>query len=318
MTNDFAQLDFQVATDYMRVRWKAFLHDIAAVIAGRPRDLIPFEEVREKLCIYDQRDIGLQSVPVKKIVGSVDRYRDFDRSFLPTQSHTEDRWKGIDLAHLRHVELPPVKLYKVGDVYFVRDGHHRVSVAREKGAEFIDAEVIESRARVPITPDLTAGDLEIAGEYVTFLERTGLDRLRPDQRIEFSEPGGYEDLWEHILVHRYYLGLEHQQEISQDEAVKSWYDTLYLPVVEVIRRRHILADFPGRTEADLYLWIMDHRHYLHERYGRDVGAEAASEDFAEQFSRRLVKRVARRMRRTSHALAPTEDRAEAKEAKEEE
>ena len=307
MTNDLASLDFQVATDYMLARWKAFLHDIAAVIAGRPRDLISFEEVREKLCAYDQRDMGLQSVPVKQIVGSVDRYRDFDRSFLPTQSHTEGKWKGIDLAHLRHVELPPVTLYKVGDIYFVRDGHHRVSVAREKGAEFIDAEVIEAQARVPIAPDLTASDLEIAGEYTTFLERTGLDRLRPEQHIEFSEPGGYEDLWEHIRVHRYYLGLERQQAVSLDEAVTSWYDMLYRPVVEVIRQRHILADFPGRTEADLYLWIMDHRHHLSEHYGQDVGAEAAGEDFAEQFSQRLTKKMARRMRHVVQAWASAEE-----------
>jgi len=308
MTDDsFSYVEAQVTTDYTRARLKAFFHDVVVIVAGRPRDLLSFEQVRQTLHAYCQRDAGLRTVPVKQIVGSVDRYRDFARSFLPTQSHTEDKWKGIDRARLQDVELPPIQLYKVGGVYFVRDGHHRVSVAREKGAEFIDAEVIECQARVPVTPDLSASDLEIAGEYTTFLERTGLDRLRPDQRIEFSEPGGYEALWEHIVVHRYYLGVENQRELSLDEAVMSWYDTLYTPIVQVIDQRDILADFPGRTEADLYLWIMDHRHYLRERYGQDVGAETASEDFAEQFSPRLTRKLARGVRRAVRPLTTPDD-----------
>ncbi len=306
MTDTIPQIEAQVAADYALARWKAFFHDVAAIIAGRPRDLISFEEVRHKLHVQSQHYIGHQTVPIQQIVGSVDRYRDFDRTFLPTQSHTEDKWKGIDRARLQDVELPPVQLYQVGDVYFVRDGHHRVSVAREKGAEFIDAEVIACQARVPITPDLTARDLEIAGEYAGFLERTGLDRLRPDQQIAFSEPGGYAALWEHILVHRYYLGVENQREVPLDEAVTSWYDTLYQPIVQVIRERGILADFPGRTEADLYLWIMDHRHYLRERYGQDVGAEAASQDFAAQFSPRLTRKLRRGIKRAARPR-PTPD-----------
>jgi len=313
MIEPSSRIEAQVTTDYTRVRWKAFFHDVAAVIAGRPRDLLSFQEVRQKLHAYAQRDIGYQAVPVKQIVGSVNRYRDFDRTFLPTQSHTEGKWKGIDRARLQDIDLPPVKLYKVGDVYFVRDGHHRVSVAREKGVAFVDAEVVECQARVPVTLDLTASDLEIAGEYTTFLERTGLDRLCPDQHVEFSEPGGYEALWEHILVHRYYLGVENQRELSLDEAVTSWYDTLYGPIVQVIRQRNILADFPNRTEADLYLWIMDHRHYLRERYGQDVGAEAASEDFAEQFSPRLTKKLARGIKRAVQTLASSENHAETKD-----
>lgn len=306
MTPDAPSLETQIAADYLVARWKAFLHEVAAVIAGRPRDLLSFEEVRAKLHAHDQRDLGLQVVPLAQIAGSVDRYRDFDRSFLPTQGHTEGKWKGVDRARRRSIELPPVKLYRMGDVYFVRDGHHRVSVARETGAEFIDAEVIEVQARVPLTPNLTAHELELAGEYAVFLERTRLDRLRPDQRIEFTAPGGYADLWEHIQVHRYYLGLEQGRDISLEEAVTSWYDALYLPVVEVIRRRNILADFPGRTEADLYRWIMDHRHYLRERCQQDVDVETAGADFAQQFSRRLPKRVARRVRRLAQALKLTE------------
>ncbi len=285
-----------VDADFSRARLKAFFADVAAILSRRPNALLTFDEVRDKLHIRQQIYRGVRAVPVAKIVGTVNRYADFDRHFLPTQSHTQDRWKSIDRAHYQAVNLPPVVLYQIGDAYFVRDGHHRVSVARQQGVEFIDAEVIECQARVPIAPDLRPDDLIIKGEYTDFLERTGLDRLRPDQHVEFSIPGNYQALLKHIAVHHYFLGLERDAEVSWEEAVCSWYDNLYLPIVEAIRAQNVLAEFPGRTEADLYLWIMDHRHYLSERYGEAVEPEEAAADFAAHFSQRLVKRVIREVR----------------------
>jgi len=158
---------------------------------------------------------GLQTVPVKNIVGSVDRYRDFDSAFLPAQTHTASRWKAINRFFNGNEELPPVKLYQVGDVYFVLDGNHRVSVAREHSVEFIDAEVIEVHSRVPLTPDVNADDLEILGEYKEFLERTQLDKLRPEQNIRFTIAGGYDQLIEHIAVHRYFMGIDEQRDIAK-------------------------------------------------------------------------------------------------------
>jgi hypothetical protein len=187
--------------------------------------------------------------------------------------------------------LPPVKLYKIGEAYFVLDGNHRVSVARERGVEFVDAEVTEAETRVPVTAELDAADLEIKEEYARFLERTRLDELRPDQRVEFTIAGGYDRLLEHIAVHRYFMGLEQERFISEDEAVCDWYDNLYLSLVRIIREKDVLADFPGRTEADLYLWIMDHQHYLRERFGSGVEMEQAAEHFADHYTTRLFKRI---------------------------
>lgn len=303
-------------SDFTRARTKAFFHTILDRLAGRERRLLPFKEVADKLRIGGAVYRGVQPVPVKNIIGSVGRYHDFDAAFLPTQDHTAWRWKSINRAFYQEVDLPPVKLYKVGDAYFVLDGNHRVSVAREHNVEFIDAEVIECHARVPVTADLQAGDLEILGEYAGFLERTHLDRLRPDQAIRFTIAGGYEALLEHIAVHRYFMGLEQQREIPEDEAVTHWYDTVYLPIVQLIREQNILADFPGRTEADLYLWIMDHLHYLRETVGQDVSAAQAAQEFVEEYGEQPMRKLKRSVEKVLDVLGEAIVTSEADSAEE--
>lgn len=286
----------QTETDFSRARFKAFLHEITAMIWRRPSELVSFDEVKRSLKTFGEYYRGVQTVPVEKIIGSATlRYHDFDRAFLPTQSITKSRWRRVDEAYLRDIDLPPVQLYQVGEVYFVRDGHHRVSVAREKGQEFIEAEVIEVKTRVPLTPNLVAADLETVGEYADFIEKTGIDRLHPEHAIRFSEPCGYARLIEHIAVHRYFLGIERQRAIKWEEAVTSWYNNLYTPVVRAIREHDILKDFPRRTEADLYLWIMDHHYFLHEQ-GEKIGLEEAAVDFAEHYSERVDKKLLRGVR----------------------
>ena len=258
------KLDALTARDFATARSRAFFRNLKAFLRRQQNELLPFERVRDKLRLGGPIYRGVHTVPLVQIVGSVDRYRDFDRAFLPTQSFTSDRWRRISRAWYEEVSLPPVLLYKVGDVYFVVDGNHRVSVARDQGQQFIDAEVRECSVKVPVTPDLQPSDLERLGEKVEFLERTRLDQLLPEAQIETTILGGYERMLEHIAVHRYFMGLDLQRDISAEEAVRHWYETVYLPVVEVIRQSEILKDFPENTEADLYLWAMDHQHFLVE------------------------------------------------------
>jgi hypothetical protein len=269
--------------DFERARRKAFLNDLRAALGGRPNWLMAFEEVQRSLPIKGQSYKGMQEVPVSSIVGSVDRYHDFDRAFLPTQTKTRPRWESIDRATLTDVVLPPVQLYKVGDVYFVKDGNHRVSVAKEKGASYMDAEVIELVTTVPLTPDTNPGDLILMGEYAYFLEKTNLDKLREGVNIKFTSLGRYDVLLEHISAHRWYMGIEQNRPIEWQEAVLDWYDNVYLPVVKVIEENRILVEFPGRTAADLYLWIMDHRWYLREETGRDIGPQTAAISYTEHY-----------------------------------
>ena len=291
--------------DYSAARTKAFFNRVLARLAGRPNRLLSFGEVKDKLNLRGSAYRGLQTVPVKAIIGSVDRYRDFDSAFLPTQTHTADRWKAINSFYYSDEVLPPVKLYQVDDVYFVLDGNHRVSVAREHGVEYVDAEVIEVRSRVPLTPDVNADDLEILEEYERFLERTQLDQLRPEQNLRFTIAGGYEQLIEHIAVHRYFMGIDEQHDVSEEKAVTHWYDTVYMPVVEVIREQNVLADFPGRTEADLYLWLIDHLHYLRESQG-DVDPAQAAQEFAQEFSERPVQKLLRTVAQAIDAIGEAE------------
>lgn len=257
-------------SDYGRARFKAFLNQIWSVVSGQPSQLLSYEEIKEKLRIGGPIYRGVQTVPVEQIVGSLNRYHQFDRAFLPTQDDLSSRWQKIDRAFYNDINLPPIVLYKVGQVYFVVDGHHRVSVAREQGQLFIEAEVRECATRVNITPDLKPEDLEILGDKVNFLERTQVDRLRPKANIKLTIPDGFERMLEHIAVHRYFMGLDLKRDISEQEAVTHWFDTVYLPIVKVIRKSEILKEFPGKTEGDLYLWVLDHQHYLHQEEGQPL------------------------------------------------
>lgn len=289
MTDNFAA---RAEDDYGRVRRRAWFREVVAKLAGRQNQLLSYEAVRQSLRLGGPIYRGVKTVPVAQIIGSVDRYRDFDDVFLPKQSTTAHRWKSIARAFYSDVDLPPVRLYKVGDAYFVLDGHHRVSVAREQGIEFIDAEVQEAVSRVPVSADLKSEDLWILHEYRDFLDRTHLDQIRPDQHIRFTVAGGYQQLIEHIAMHRYYMQVEQYREVPEAEAVADWYDHVYLPLIEVIRSHNVLADFPGRTESDLYLWIIEHLYFLREAE-REVSMETAAEDYADQYSEKSIKKFVR-------------------------
>jgi len=282
---------------FQEARRKALLTELLDALRRKPAQMISLEDVRARLNVRGQRSLGHQTVPLDHIIGSEGRYSDFDRSFLPRTDTLKQRWSSIDRAMLQSVELPPVDLYKIDDVYFVRDGNHRVSVARQQGQSYIDAYVTELLVDVPLGPDLSMRDLLLKEEYSDFLEWTNLHDLRPDERIEFSELGGYLDLVQHINTHRYYLGKQLGREVSRDEAVANWYDTVYMPIVQVIRDQDVLKYFPNRTEADLYRWIVDHRWHMHETSGADPGPEAAASDYVEQFGQKgLVDAVGATLR----------------------
>ena len=269
--------------DYSRARAKSFLNRIRAALSGQPTRLLSYDDVREKLRVGGPIYRGVQTIRLDQVAGSLNRYHQFDRAFLPTQDDTASRWQRVDRAFYEDISLPPVVLYKVGQVYFVVDGHHRVSVAREQGQEFIEAEVRECATRVNITPDLKPEDLEILGEKVRFLERTRLDDLRPKAKIRLTIPDGFQRMLEHIAVHRYFMGIDLQRDISEEEAVAHWYDTVYLPIIKVVRSSKILNEFPGKTEGDLYLWTLDHQHYLAQQEGQPLQPpRKAAQDFIEE------------------------------------
>jgi Domain of unknown function (DUF4032) len=270
---------------------RAWIHDVLHKLRGESNELIPFDAIKE-LRPLGEHYVGIQTIPVDSIIGSVDRYRDFDDSYLPKSEHNTDRWVNIRRLQLEGRSLPVIQVYKVGETYFVKDGNHRVSVAALEGQKYIDAEVIELDVIVPPERGDALKDLIIKGEYAKFLIETELETLRPDHsEIMFSTPGRYDILLEHIQTRRYYLGLNLQRDVTWQEAVTSWYDKLYTHMILEIRASNALESFKNRTEADLYLWMMDHRYYLTEQTGADVGSKVATESFVKHHAPGFLERI---------------------------
>ena len=279
--------------DFRAARTRAALKEILARFTGEPTRLLSYDEVREKLRLQGAAERGLKDIPLDAIVGSVGRYADFTRDFLPLHDSDQERWARVKIATSRMEGLPPIEVYQIGEVYFVRDGNHRVSVARSMGATHIQAYVTEVRTRVPLTPDIKPDDLIIKAEYADFLEKTRLDELRPEANLQVTVPGKYEILLEHIAVHRYFMGIDFNREIAYEEAVAHWYDEVYMPLVRLIRERGILHYFPDRTETDLYLWIAEHQAQLQNSLGWQIKPEKAVSDLVSQRTSDPAQMVAR-------------------------
>jgi nucleotide-binding universal stress UspA family protein len=204
----------------------------------------------------------------------------------------------VEAAMLSPGGTPPIEVYQIGDVYFVLDGNHRVSVARHLGAATIQAYVTRFHTDVPLSPDVQPDDLILKAEYAEFLERTALLDLRPDADLSTSVPGQHQVLEEHIDVHRYYMGIDEGRPIPYAEAVSHWYDAVYMPVVRAIREQDLLRDFPDRTEADLYLWLSIHRASLEDELEWEVAPAVAARDLASEAGRdrtRLLARLSQRV-----------------------
>jgi nucleotide-binding universal stress UspA family protein len=305
MTNQGIQYS-SALRDFENARWRAQLEQIVARLTGRSSELLPYEEVRQKLRVRNKKMPVLKEIPLDAIVGSVGRYTDFTRSFLPKEDSIKERWARVKAATSSMTGLPPIEVYQIGDVYFVLDGNHRVSVARQLGSRYIEAYVTEFDTKVPLTPDVEPDELILKEEYADFLARTGLDELRSDIDLSVTLPGQYRVLEEHIEVHRHFMGLEQQREIPYQEAAAHWYDYVYQPVLQLIRELGILRDFPGRTETDLYVWVAKRRAELQDALGWDVEAGPAAADLAAQASSRPGRVMARVGEKVLQAVTPDE------------
>ena len=249
--------------------------------------LLSFEEVKGALGTVSQVYLGMREVPVSQIVGSVGRHRDFDRAFLPSKPDLGTRWRRIDEIMDRGEELPPISLYKIGDVYFVQDGNHRVSVARQRGVEMLDAEVVELRSRVPLGSALTARDLLHKLEHRHLLERLPFDRVLPEIKVQFSDVSDYRKLATYVEAHGFRLSQLWRRYVSPEEVLGDWYEYGYRPIAEMIREERILDAFPDRTELDLYLWIVYHRERLAlEARDEKVSPQTAKDDIMKSAPRR--------------------------------
>ena len=265
----------QALDDFRRARSKAAMQRFWAGIRGRSLDLLPYDEISTKLRAVSRTDRGIKQVPLKDIVGSVNRIQDFDRNFLPLRDDDIYRWASVKTAMTSPLAkgVPPVSLYQIGDAYFVLDGNHRVSIAKEMGMETIEAYVTEIKTKVPISRTLTSDELVQKAAYVNFLEDTKIDQILPGVDFSLHLIENYPLLKEHINVHQYYMGIEKNRPVSFEEAVRHWYETLYSPVTAIIESsglHHALRDL---TVTDLYLWLLDQQNALQSDLGIELKPE---------------------------------------------
>lgn len=260
--------DSPASRAFDRARSKAFLNDIVAFLRGYKNHLLAFDEVSERMDPEAPSDLGLMDVPLEAIRGSVDRYRDFDMAFLPKHEGLRDRWSRIATAREQGLPMPPIEVYKLGDIYFVRDGHHRVSVCRARGDTTILAHVVELTERVPLHPNLKPADLPAIEAYADFLQLTEADVILPGVDLHLSYPQFYARLVRHIALFRYLNRRPEEEPREWPEAVWAWYEQLYLPIVRLISENDIMERFPDRTPTDLYLWLVTHFRHLHSHLPR--------------------------------------------------
>ena len=291
--------------DFRRARRQAAAREILRRIKGQPVTLLPFDEVRQHIHPQWSMERGLQRIPLDAIVGSVGRYTEFTRDFLPRSPSLQDRWARVKSAFHNLEDMPPIKVYQIGEVYFVLDGNHRVSVARERGADEIRAYVTELHTDIPITPETDLRQLIITAERQHFMERTRLEELIPPSGLQVTSAGKYRILEQQIQALQEQYQRQQQKEISYPEAARLWYEQVYQPVAEVIQLHNLLQDFPERTETDLYIRITQHQQELQEELGWGVAPKDAARNLAEQYSPRPEKIVARWGERILGSLTPS-------------
>jgi hypothetical protein len=280
--------------DFNKARLKDRLLKLLHVLTPERHDLLSLNYVKELLKPRGQRYHGMTVVPIKLIVGSEGRYKDFNKAFLPKHEHLRRRWENVDKARIKEVILPPIKLYEIGGVYFVADGNHRVSVAKSQGIQAIDAEVVSLDSEIKLRPNMTNSELKeavIEYEKKRFFKKTKLNKIIDPDDLNFTDTGRYDEILTHINCHKYFLNESKTYEISFEEAAKSWYDNLFKPIVDEVTEEKLLVRFPGRTKADLYLWIIRHWDDLKKKYGNDVLIEDAARSFSDRFGKGLSVRT---------------------------
>jgi hypothetical protein len=227
---------------------------------------------------------------VARVVGSLDRSDDFDRNFKPRKSFSTQR-----LANLRSAfpegDVPPIEAYEVGGAYFVADGHHRVALAIERSAEYIDAEITRLDTNLEIGPDVDVRQLIHTEQQQTLMRESGLAVARPDVVVEFSRPGGYPELLELIKDHGYDRGRQLGKLPDPADVAAEWWDNVFLPGVAAIAREELPDVYRYKTDADLFLWVYQRRRALRvltpdadfDQAARDARGQKVRRRFRRQF-----------------------------------
>ncbi len=286
--------DSQTETDFSKARNKALFNEIQHLLSPEEASLISLNDVKQLLKPKAETYQGMKVIPIDKIVGSEGRYKDFDNHFFPKSNFLKQRWERVDEAAIKDIILPPIKVYELSGVYFVRDGNHRVSVAKARGTEFIDAEVVSLQSEIKLKNPNNMADIikQIVNyEKRVFYSETCFGDITDYWCLDFSTPGRYDVIFNHILTHKYYINQNKEEEVTMEEAILSWFNTVYLPLVTSIRKKHILHNFPKRTLADMYVWIVRYWDELKQKFGDEIPIDEAVVDFDKKYKIPFFKRI---------------------------
>ena len=252
---------------FQNARGRAFWQAIFGLLRGKSAELLSFEDIRARLRLSEESYRGLQDIPLDKIRGSVGRYRDFNSSFLPRSNDMQERWSRVYAVASGMMGLPPIEVYQVGDVYFVRDGNHRVSVAKEMGAQTIQAHVTELTTPVPFYAGMSDKESDEASAYATFLEDTGLSRTRMHhQSLRLSDASRYPDMMGLIHIHREIMTKLKSQPVSIDQAAADWYDNVYRPAATLMRKYKMMEEHPERINPVEERWVLGNLRALRQGF----------------------------------------------------
>jgi hypothetical protein len=251
--------DADAADDFQRLRRRQVLSRLAQRLRRGPDDvsvILPFDEVVAALGMLGETHIGLRTIPVDAIVGSVDRTRDFDRRFRPTSARSRERWEYVAAATRRGQPMPPISVFQAGDLYFVRDGHHRVSVARAHGEKLIDADVTEVRTRLPAQSIRSRSDLVFKDYERLFRERVPLPPAA-QITLAMTDPWHWCELSETVEAWGFRLMQQEGQFLMRPDVALRWYEDEYRRVVRMLRAADLIGD---QTEAEAYLRVAAERY----------------------------------------------------------
>jgi hypothetical protein len=250
-----------VENDFLRARRRQVLARLAHRLRREPDDvslILPFDEVIAALGRVGERPLGLQTIRLDTVVGTVDSRRDFDRQFRPTSSRVRERWERLALAQRRGESIPPIDVYRIGGLHFVQDGHHRVSIALATGQKVIDAYVTEVLTAVPAGDIRSRHDLLMKSYERLFRARVPL----PEQaytKITFTDPWSYAELGEAVEAWGYRWMQDEHRFFDRAEVARRWFAEEYLPVVRMLRAAELIG--PG-TDAEAYQRVARERYRL--------------------------------------------------------
>lgn len=284
----------EAESDFARARNKALFNEIQHLLTPEEAAMISLKAVRKVIKTQSETYIGMKVIPINKIVGSEGRYRDFDNQFFPKRSIIKERWEHVDEAVIKDIVLPPIKVYELGGLYFVRDGNHRVSVAKSKGVEFIDAEVVSLQTEIKLSPARTLNGMMkqiISYEKRNFYFETNFGDITDYWVLDFSTAGQYDVIYNHILTHKYFINQNQTEEIPMEDAILSWFNNVYLPVVTTIQKYKIMKYFRKNTVSDLYVWIITFYDELKKKFGDGLPLDQIVYDIKREKKFSLLSRV---------------------------